>query len=655
MILNISLSASAADRLDPMIMDPQIALPLVNKITSGRGSDDKCATKTTFWISGIGGNRKEGGSQDDIVKPPHEGNIAYKHHLPPPHSNISPPLTGTRGYPYPQDPQPANSIHSIPSSTGPYVLVPPVPNVTAAYGTSIFKENPYQIPQSEYLMDGNRFNPDHRISPSRSTQLGRRPTLIPRGVEYADRDRYMETYGHPFEPVLAQSHGNHPTHLVMSSTNSLVAPANIVNASNVSVQNHRLSSGHHSNVSRDYIVNKRPRLSVEPKQHLTNNLNLPLMIETWPSVEVKKEPAYNPQVEAISPTLPEDSPTRSEKDELLASITRVDREIATTESQISNLKRKQQQLKLEAEQPADSKHDTLEQTEIKDECVVQRVYNENKLKAMKSWESLDKLGPRVEMPKYNQPRDTSFYLENRKNHLYISNNLRNYLVKKHKERVARDTYLTETYSKLYQQWIKKLEKKENSVNKRAKDQKVREYFEKQFPELKKQREDKERISRVGTRIRSDAEFEEIIDGLQEQEMEDKKMRSYAVVPPMLLDETIRKMCFENKNGLIEDPLTQLKDRDLINIWTEQEKEIFKEKFFQHPKNFGVIASFLERKSVSECVNYYYLTKAKENYKQIIKSSKKRSRQQFQKPQPGQQQHPTQALTNPQVTFYFLSF
>lgn len=52
---------------------------------------------------------------------------------------------------------------------------------------------------------------------------------------------------------------------------------------------------------------------------------------------------------------------------------------------------------------------------------------------------------------------------------------------------------------------------------RAKDQKLREFFEKQFPELKKQREDKERISRVSQRIRSDAEWEEIIDGLQEQE------------------------------------------------------------------------------------------------------------------------------------------
>lgn len=62
---------------------------------------------------------------------------------------------------------------------------------------------------------------------------------------------------------------------------------------------------------------------------------------------------------------------------------------------------------------------------------------------------------------------------------------------------------------------------------RAKDLKLREFFEKQFPELKKQREDKERISRVSQRIRSDAEWEEIIDGLQEQEVISSFMCGYS--------------------------------------------------------------------------------------------------------------------------------
>lgn len=48
--------------------------------------------------------------------------------------------------------------------------------------------------------------------------------------------------------------------------------------------------------------------------------------------------------------------------------------------------------------------------------------------------------------------------------------------------------------------------------------KNRELFEKVFPELRKQREEKERFTRVGARVKSDAEMEEIMDGLQEQEV-----------------------------------------------------------------------------------------------------------------------------------------
>lgn len=48
--------------------------------------------------------------------------------------------------------------------------------------------------------------------------------------------------------------------------------------------------------------------------------------------------------------------------------------------------------------------------------------------------------------------------------------------------------------------------------------KEREFYEKVFPELRKAREDRERFSRVGSRIKSDADLEEIMDGLQEQEV-----------------------------------------------------------------------------------------------------------------------------------------
>ena len=73
------------------------------------------------------------------------------------------------------------------------------------------------------------------------------------------------------------------------------------------------------------------------------------------------------------------------------------------------------------------------------------------------------------------------------------------------------------------------------------------------------------------------------------------MRAYAVIPPMMLDDRQRQMRFLNNNGLVEDAKAEHTQRANVNVWTEHEREIFKEKFLLHPKNFGFIASFLERK------------------------------------------------------------
>ena len=105
------------------------------------------------------------------------------------------------------------------------------------------------------------------------------------------------------------------------------------------------------------------------------------------------------------------------------------------------------------------------------------------------------------------------------------------------------------------------------------------------------------------------------------QMEDKKMHSLAVIPPLLLPPEERKRKFTNNNGLILDPLREYSERKFVNTWTDPEREIFKEKFLLHPKNFGLIAQSLERKTVSDCVQYYYLSKKTENYKQLLRKSK----------------------------------
>lgn len=196
----------------------------------------------------------------------------------------------------------------------------------------------------------------------------------------------------------------------------------------------------------------------------------------------------------------------------------------------------------------------------------------------------------------------------------------------------REKYLAETYTKMMATWQRKVERMENSKKRKEKEAKSRELYEKIFPELRKQREDKERDHRLGSRgaVRSEADIEDVIERLQEQEMEDKKMHSYAVIPPLLLPPNERRRRFINNNGLIHDPMKEYHERKFLNTWTDQEKEIFKEKFLLTPKNFGQIAQFLDRKSVSDCVQYYYLSKKTENYKQLmrrVKGRKGRGRQQ----------------------------
>jgi nuclear receptor co-repressor 1 len=117
-------------------------------------------------------------------------------------------------------------------------------------------------------------------------------------------------------------------------------------------------------------------------------------------------------------------------------------------------------------------------------------------------------------------------------------------------------------------------------------------------------------------------------------MEEKRARQLGVVAPALLTKEERKWQeFKNNNGVISDPLKIYEDRKFLNTWSEPEKEIFKEKYLLHPKNFTYIAMSLERKTVMDCVQYYYQSKKKENYKQLVRKSRVRSRTRAQGAKP----------------------
>ncbi|XP_022347446.1 nuclear receptor corepressor 1 isoform X2 [Enhydra lutris kenyoni] len=417
-----------------------------------------------------------------------------------------------------------------------------------------------------------------------------------------------------------------------------------------------------SPVDHDSLESKRPRLEQVSDPHFqrVSAAVLPV-VHTLPeglrsSADAKKDPAFGGKHEAPSSPISGQpcgddqnaSPSKLSKEELIQSMDRVDREIAKVEQQILKLKKKQQQLEEEAAKPPEpEKPVSPPPVEQKHRSIVQIIYDENRKKAEEAHKIFEGLGPKVELPLYNQPSDTKVYHENIKTNQVMRKKLILFFKRRNHARKQREQKICQRYDQLMEAWEKKVDRIENNPRRKAKESKTREYYEKQFPEIRKQREQQERFQRVGQRgaglsatiARSEHEISEIIDGLSEQENNEKQMRQLSVIPPMMFDAEQRRVKFINMNGLMEDPMKVYKDRQFMNVWTDHEKEIFKDKFIQHPKNFGLIASYLERKSVPDCVLYYYLTKKNENYKALVRRNygKRRGRNQQQIARPSQEE------------------
>uniref|UniRef100_A0A2I3HIG1 Nuclear receptor corepressor 1 n=1 Tax=Nomascus leucogenys TaxID=61853 RepID=A0A2I3HIG1_NOMLE len=405
-----------------------------------------------------------------------------------------------------------------------------------------------------------------------------------------------------------------------------------------------------SPVDHDSLESKRPRLEQVSDSHFQRvsaavlPLVHPLPEGLRASADAKKDPAFGGKHEAPSSPISGQpcgddqnaSPSKLSKEELIQSMDRVDREIAKVEQQILKLKKKQQQLEEEAAKPPEpEKPVSPPPVEQKHRSIVQIIYDENRVSSYYFWQHRP-LTP-LDSPLYNQPSDTKVYHENIKTNQVMRKKLILFFKRRNHARKQREQKICQRYDQLMEAWEKKVDRIENNPRRKAKESKTREYYEKQFPEIRKQREQQERFQRVGQRgaglsatiARSEHEISEIIDGLSEQENNEKQMRQLSVIPPMMFDAEQRRVKFINMNGLMEDPMKVYKDRQFMNVWTDHEKEIFKDKFIQHPKNFGLIASYLERKSVPDCVLYYYLTKKNENYKALVRRNygKRRGRNQ----------------------------
>ena len=69
------------------------------------------------------------------------------------------------------------------------------------------------------------------------------------------------------------------------------------------------------------------------------------------------------------------------------------------------------------------------------------------------------------------------------------------------------------------------------------------------------------------------------------------MQKLTVDPPNMME---RKKWDENDGDRMEAVL-KVETMTKLNLWSDQDREIFTEKYREHPKKFGLIASFLNNK------------------------------------------------------------
>lgn len=95
-------------------------------------------------------------------------------------------------------------------------------------------------------------------------------------------------------------------------------------------------------------------------------------------------------------------------------------------------------------------------------------------------------------------------------------------------------------------------------------------------------------------------------------------------PMILSKEQQTANCYYDTNGLVHDPIAAHNEYKSRLCWTEEETNIFIEKYRQHPKEFGKITAALPEKTHKDVIEFYYLKRYEFNLKQSEAAARKRS-------------------------------
>ncbi|KAI0792311.1 hypothetical protein C8Q75DRAFT_592465 [Abortiporus biennis] len=123
-----------------------------------------------------------------------------------------------------------------------------------------------------------------------------------------------------------------------------------------------------------------------------------------------------------------------------------------------------------------------------------------------------------------------------------------------------------------------------------------------------------RTANLGDAVRSDLEMEQIIASLGNEELTDATLlsaKNAATIPDMIsVTKGPVEYYYDDTNNIVDNPGEFYAPHTGFDDWTDEEVEIFLQKFAEYPKQFAIISDFLPHKTTAQCVTYYYLHKHK---------------------------------------------
>lgn len=153
----------------------------------------------------------------------------------------------------------------------------------------------------------------------------------------------------------------------------------------------------------------------------------------------------------------------------------------------------------------------------------------------------------------------------------------------------------------------------------------------QFTNLDSPAQSGRRGRRHGDLVTTEAEFQEILKSLENEQNEGPMVRAERVsakIPDQIIDplekETLK---FMDSNNIVhdKDAWTARIKTDFMDTFTEREHDLFCEAFCRFPKRFGQISRFMGGvRDAEECVVHYYMTKKAVNYKFMVSQFKKKT-------------------------------